>query len=84
MRRWFESLPLDRKLITMMLAVSTAAVVVAGHVLGLSYGVSAFTGGILCLGLRLMAIRRGWHLPVARPSARGRAETDHSDDEKPR
>ena len=29
MRRWFESLPLDRKLITMMLAVSTAAVVVA-------------------------------------------------------
>jgi signal transduction histidine kinase/CheY-like chemotaxis protein len=28
-RRWFESLPLDRKLITMMLAVSTAAVVVA-------------------------------------------------------
>ena len=29
MRRWFESLPLDRKLIAVMLAVSTAAVVVA-------------------------------------------------------
>jgi uncharacterized membrane protein YeiH len=65
-------------------ALAAAAVVVAGHLLGVSYGVSAFTGGILCLGLRLMAIRHGWHLPAARLSARERAETDHSNDEKPR
>ena len=30
----------------------------------------ALAGAVVCFGLRLMAIRRGWHLPVAQPPAR--------------
>jgi len=48
--------------------------------LGLSYGVSAPAGGALCFGLRFMAIKHGWHLPVAHLSARRRAEVDSSDE----
>src|SRR5574337_946394 len=59
-----------------------ASIVVAGHVLGLSYGVSAPVGGVLCFGLRFMAIRHGWRLPVAHLSARTRAEANPSRDEK--
>ena len=47
---------------------------------GLSYGVSALAGGALCFGLRFMAIRHGWHLPVAHLSAQGRAGIDQSND----
>lgn len=61
-------------------ALAAATVVVAGHVLGLPYGLSAFAGGILCLGLRLMAIKHGWRLPVARFSAQRRAKDDPSND----
>lgn len=57
-------------------ALAGASVVVIGHTLGLSYGVSATAGGLLCFGLRLMAIRRGWRLPVAQFSARSRATAD--------
>src|SRR5665213_3386496 len=63
-------------------ALAGASVVVIGDVLDLSYRVSAVAGAILCFGLRFMAIRYGWHLPVARLSARRRAETDASDDGK--
>ena len=62
-------------------ALLGASIVVIGHMLGLSYGVSALAGGILCFGLRFMAIRHGWQLPVAHLSARRRAET-HSPDDK--
>lgn len=65
-------------------ALAGASVVVVGHVLGLSYGVSAPVGGVLCFGLRFMAIRHGWHLPVAHLSARTRAEAISSRDEKRR
>ena len=65
-------------------ALAGAAVVVIGHVLGLSYGLSALAGGALCFGLRFMAIRHGWHLPVAHLSAQGRAGIDPSKDERPR
>jgi uncharacterized membrane protein YeiH len=62
-------------------ALAGASVVVLGDRLDLPYGVSALTGAALCFGLRLMAIRYGWHLPVARLSAQRRAEADASDDE---
>ncbi len=64
-------------------ALAGASIVVTGHMLGLSYGVSALTGGVLCFGLRFMAIRRGWHLPIAHLSAQGRAKADCPHDEKP-
>jgi hypothetical protein len=40
-------------------------------------------GGLLCFGLRFMAITHGWHLPVAHLSAQKRAGIDPSNDEKP-
>jgi len=61
-------------------ALAGASIVAIGDMLGLSYGVSALGGGILCFGLRFLAIRHGWHLPVAHLSARRRAETNSSDD----
>ena len=61
-------------------ALAGAAIVVIGDVLGLSYGVSALAGGAFCFGLRFMAIKHGWHLPVAHLSARRRAEVDLSDE----
>ena len=48
-------------------ALAGAAVVVAGHVLHLPPVASTLAGAILCFGLRLRAISRGWHLPIARP-----------------
>lgn len=62
-------------------ALVGASVVVIGHMLGVSYGISALTGGALCFCLRFMAIRHGWHLPVAHLSAQGRAGIDSSNDE---
>lgn len=63
-------------------ALAAAVVVVLGDVLGFPYGASALIGGILCLGLRYMAIRHGWHLPTARLSAQQRAQNPSSDDKK--
>ena len=60
-------------------ALAGALIVVIGNVLG-SYGVSAVAGGALCFGLRFMAIRYGWHLPVAHLSAQGRAGVDRSNE----
>jgi hypothetical protein len=41
-------------------------------------------GAILCFALRFMAIRRGWHLPVAgepeRPTPNARAPKDRKDE----
>jgi len=64
-------------------ALAGASIVVIGDVLGLAYGVSALAGGAFCFGLRFMAIKHGWHLPVAHLSAQGRAGTEPSDDKKP-
>ena len=61
-------------------ALAGASIVVIGDLLGLSYSVSALAGGALCFGLRFMAIRHGWHLPVAHLSAQGRAGTDQSNE----
>jgi uncharacterized membrane protein YeiH len=64
-------------------ALAGASIVVIGDRFGLSYGVSALAGGALCFGLRFMAIRHGWHLPVVRLSAQGRAGIDRLNDKEP-
>jgi uncharacterized membrane protein YeiH len=46
-------------------ALAGAAVVVGGSLLHLPIVITALGGGLVCFGLRMMAIRRGWHLPVA-------------------
>jgi uncharacterized membrane protein YeiH len=45
-------------------ALAGAAIVVGGSMLHLPLIVSAVSGGVACFGLRIMAIRWGWHLPV--------------------
>jgi uncharacterized membrane protein YeiH len=51
-------------------ALAGAAVVVIGKLLDIPPTATAIIGALLCFGLRLMAIHRGWHLPVAsRPEA---------------
>ena len=47
-------------------ALAGAVVVVGGQLLGLPSTPPAIAGAVLCFGLRLLAIRRGWGLPVAR------------------
>jgi uncharacterized membrane protein YeiH len=46
-------------------ALAGAVVVVVGHGLHLAPGVAAVLGAVTCVCLRLIAIRRGWQLPVA-------------------
>jgi uncharacterized membrane protein YeiH len=48
-------------------ALAGAVVVVIGNLLQLPSTATTIAGAALCFGLRLMAIRHGWHLPVARP-----------------
>ncbi len=52
-------------------ALAGAGLVVAGEYLQLPSVPVAIAGGALCLGLRVAAIRRGWHLPV------GGGRSDH-------
>ncbi len=47
-------------------ALAGALVVVVGQLLRLPSTPLAIVGAVLCFGLRLLAIRRGWGLPVAR------------------
>ncbi|MDE2462092.1 MAG: TRIC cation channel family protein, partial [Alphaproteobacteria bacterium] len=51
-------------------ALAGAMVVVAGQYLHVPAAVATSVGALLCFGLRLMAIRRGWHLPVTRRTGR--------------
>lgn len=48
-------------------ALIGAATVVAGRALLIPYDAAAAVGAVLCFGLRFMAMRRGWQLPIARP-----------------
>lgn len=48
-------------------ALAGATVVVLGDLLRIPSPVATVAGAILCFSLRLMAIRRGWRLPSARP-----------------
>ena len=47
-------------------ALTGATVVVIGEGLHLPSAVAAITGAVLCFGLRFVAMRRDWHLPIAR------------------
>ena len=49
-------------------ALLGAAVVVIGTALHLPSSGTALAGAVLCFGLRFMAMRRGWHLPISRPA----------------
>lgn len=49
-------------------ALAGAAVVVTGRMLEFPAAAVAIAGALLCFGLRFIAIRRGWQLPVARRS----------------
>lgn len=46
-------------------ALAGASVVVAGGWLGMPSSVATTTGALLCFGLRIMSLRRGWRLPAA-------------------
>ena len=46
-------------------AFAGAAAVVAGSMLQLSSHATAIAGAVLCFGLRVVAMQRGWRLPIA-------------------
>lgn len=48
-------------------ALAGGAIVALAHVTGLPLAPAMATGALVCFGLRFMAIRYGWHLPVAQP-----------------
>ncbi len=48
-------------------ALIGAAVVVTGPMLDIGSAAAATAGAVLCFGLRFMAMRRGWGLPIAHP-----------------
>jgi uncharacterized membrane protein YeiH len=50
-------------------ALAGAAVVVGGGMTHLPVVASAIGGGVVCFGLRMMAIHWGWRLPMARGAA---------------
>lgn len=52
-------------------ALAGAVLVVIGHALALPIVPTAIAGAVVCFGLRLMAIRHGWNLPVPRPLESG-------------
>ena len=47
-------------------ALAGGGIVAIAHALDLPQAPAMVIGALLCLGLRFMAIRRGWRLPVAR------------------
>jgi uncharacterized membrane protein YeiH len=61
-------------------ALSGAAMVVIGDFLYLPPTATTIVGALLCFGLRLMAIHRGWHLPVARWPKRPAAQKNPDND----
>ncbi len=63
-------------------ALAGAATVVVGHVLNLPPTAMAIAGAAICFGIRLIAIRRGWRLPVAELPQRPKAGADVADEEK--
>jgi uncharacterized membrane protein YeiH len=60
-------------------ALAGAAVVVGGQLLRLPSFPLAIVGAVLCFGLRLVAIRRGWGLPVARAPERPSDQASRGD-----
>jgi uncharacterized membrane protein YeiH len=63
-------------------ALAGAVVVVVGHELHLPPTPTAIAGAALCFGIRLVAIRRGWRLPVANLPQRPKAGSDVADEQE--
>ena len=63
-------------------ALVGASVVVVGHVLNFHPTAMAIAGAVLCFGIRLIAIRRGWRLPVADLPRRFEAGAGVADDQQ--
>ena len=63
-------------------ALAGASVVVVGHVLNFPPTATAVAGAALCFGIRLVAIRRGWRLPVADLPQRFEAGAGVADDQQ--
>ncbi|GFE57980.1 trimeric intracellular cation channel family protein [Geobacter sp. AOG1] len=61
-------------------ALAGAAVVVSGDMLRLPPTTAPVVGAALCFGLRFMAIRHGWQLPVARSLKQPAEETQGPQD----
>jgi uncharacterized membrane protein YeiH len=61
-------------------ALAGAAVVVIGHLLLMPSVPTTIAGAALCFGLRMVAIRRDWHLPTADPGKAIDAARDAKDD----
>ena len=57
-------------------ALAGAAVVVIADLLQLPLTAATVAGAALCFGIRFLAIRRGWRLPVARPPGHPAAGAD--------
>lgn len=57
-------------------ALAGAAIVVIANMLQLPSGAGALFGATLCFGLRVLAIRHGWQLPVAEANRRRSGDTD--------
>lgn len=60
-------------------ALIGAAVVVIGNVLHLPASVADVAGAVLCFGLRFMAMRLGWQLPIARPPEESKPSAPRTD-----
>nr|WP_025039563.1 trimeric intracellular cation channel family protein [Nitrosospira briensis] len=65
-------------------ALAGAAVVVIGDALQLPSAATTCAGAALCFGLRLAAIRHGWHLPIAHPPEHPGAKIDAAENRKDR
>jgi uncharacterized membrane protein YeiH len=62
-------------------ALAGAAVVVIGQLLHIPPTATTIIGALLCFALRLIAIRRGWHLPVAKRTERPITKKQGTDDD---
>ena len=62
--------------------LAAAAVVVIGNLLHLPPTATTIIGALLCFGLRLMAIHRGWHLPIAKWHERSSSQKHGPDDKE--
>ena len=60
-------------------ALIGAAVVVIGNVLHVPASAADVAGAVLCFGLRFMAMRLGWQLPVARPPEESKPTAPRTD-----
>lgn len=60
-------------------ALAGAAVVVIGQFLQIPATITTTVGALLCFGLRLMAIHRGWRLPIARQPTSPTSPKDQED-----